>query len=85
MWEFEKGVDALKEHFKNSRFPCEAEEYMPVVFEPPRDGRRLTEATPIVGRSTVEGGSCSGNDEIVVEDVNSDNSNSGGGGDDDDR
>ncbi|XP_024995355.1 protein terminal ear1 homolog [Cynara cardunculus var. scolymus] len=77
-----QGVDALKEHFKNSRFPCEAEEYMPVVFEPPRDGRKLTEPTPIVGRSMVEVGSySSSNNEIVVEDVNSDNSNSDGGGD----
>ncbi|KAJ9549505.1 hypothetical protein OSB04_022048 [Centaurea solstitialis] len=85
-----QGVDALKEHFKNSRFPCEAEEYMPVVFDPPRDGRRMTEPTPIVGRSVVaEGsGSCScssggGNDEIVgEEDVNSSNSDGGGGASD---
>ncbi|KAD5317192.1 hypothetical protein R6Q59_032524 [Mikania micrantha] len=46
-----QGLDALKEHFKNSRFPCEAEDYMPVVFDPPRDGRRLTPATPVIGRS----------------------------------
>ncbi|XAR48127.1 hypothetical protein NMG60_11030844 [Bertholletia excelsa] len=46
-----QGLEALKEHFKNSKFPCEAEEYLPVVFSPPRDGRRLTEPTPIVGRS----------------------------------
>uniref|UniRef100_A0A5B7C6H2 RRM domain-containing protein n=1 Tax=Davidia involucrata TaxID=16924 RepID=A0A5B7C6H2_DAVIN len=46
-----QGVEALKEHFKNSKFPCEAEEYMPVVFSPPRDGRHLTEPIPIVGRA----------------------------------
>ncbi|KAK3026068.1 hypothetical protein RJ639_042560 [Escallonia herrerae] len=45
-----QGVEALKEHFKNSKFPCEAEEYMPVVFSPPRDGWQLTDPVAIVGR-----------------------------------
>ncbi|MCE0481475.1 Serine/threonine-protein kinase tel1 [Datura stramonium] len=45
-----QGIEALKEHFKNSKFPCEAEEYMPVIFLPPRDGKLLTEPNPIVGR-----------------------------------
>lgn len=45
-----KGVEALKEHFKSSKFPCDAEEYMPVVFSPPRDGRMLTTPVPIIGR-----------------------------------
>ncbi|VFQ89992.1 unnamed protein product [Cuscuta campestris] len=44
-----QGIEALKEHFKNSRFPSEAEEYMPVVFSPPRDGRTLTLPAPIFG------------------------------------
>ncbi|XP_052184612.1 protein terminal ear1 [Diospyros lotus] len=48
-----QGLEALKEHFKNSKFPCEAEEYLPVVFAPPRDGRQVTEPTPIVCRTTV--------------------------------
>ncbi|XP_076911131.1 protein terminal ear1 homolog [Bidens hawaiensis] len=43
-----QGLDALKEHFKISRYPFEAKEYMPVVFDPPRDGRRLTKPTSIV-------------------------------------
>ncbi|GFZ21196.1 terminal EAR1-like 1 [Actinidia rufa] len=47
-----QGVEALKEHFKNSKFPCEVEEYLPVVFSPPRDGRHLTDPNPIVGRTT---------------------------------
>ncbi|KAI3744746.1 hypothetical protein L1987_57837 [Smallanthus sonchifolius] len=47
-----QGVEALKEHFKNSKFPCEVEDYMPVVFTPPRDGRTVTEPIPIVGRVT---------------------------------
>ena len=33
-----QGLDALKEHFKNSKFPCDSDEYLPVVFSPPRDG-----------------------------------------------
>lgn len=45
-----KGLEALKEHFKNSKFPSEMDHYLPVVFSPPRDGRRqLTEPLPIVG------------------------------------
>lgn len=47
-----KGLEALKEHFKNSKFPCEMEHYLPVVFTPPRDGRELTEPLPLVGNST---------------------------------
>ncbi|OVA20537.1 RNA recognition motif domain [Macleaya cordata] len=39
-----QGLEALKEHFKNSKFACETEEYLPVVFSPPRDGKeQLTE------------------------------------------
>ncbi|KAL5762280.1 hypothetical protein ACOSP7_018544 [Xanthoceras sorbifolium] len=44
-----QGLEALKEHFKNSKFPCEMDHYLPVVFSPPRDGRQLTEPLPIVG------------------------------------
>ncbi|KAL6562701.1 hypothetical protein OROGR_003708 [Orobanche gracilis] len=44
-----QGLEALREHFKNSKFPNEAEEYMPVVFSPPRDGRILSEPLPIKG------------------------------------
>ncbi|XP_071740116.1 protein terminal ear1 homolog [Rutidosis leptorrhynchoides] len=47
-----QGIEALKEHFKNSKFPREAEEYMPVAFSPPRDGRTLTHPMPITGGST---------------------------------
>ncbi|BAT86562.1 hypothetical protein VIGAN_04422900 [Vigna angularis var. angularis] len=47
-----QGLEALKEHFKNSKFPCEMEHYLPVVFTPPRDGRELTEPLPLVGNST---------------------------------
>lgn len=47
-----KGLEALKEHFKASKFPSEAEEYMPVVFSPPRDGRTLSNPVPITGYAT---------------------------------
>lgn len=46
-----QGLEALKEHFKNSKFPCEMDHYLPVVFSPPRDGRLQTEPLPIVGHN----------------------------------
>ncbi|OIV97495.1 hypothetical protein TanjilG_11019 [Lupinus angustifolius] len=47
-----QGLEALKEHFKNSRFPCELDHHMPVMFSPPRDGmKELTEPFPIVANS----------------------------------
>ncbi|XVF43855.1 hypothetical protein PTKIN_Ptkin02bG0073500 [Pterospermum kingtungense] len=45
-----QGLEALKEHFRNSKFPCELDHYLPVVFSPPRDGKQLTEPLPIVGQ-----------------------------------
>ncbi|CAF2090339.1 BnaA06g33110D [Brassica napus] len=42
-----QGLEDLKEHFRSSRFPCEAELYLPVVFSPPRDGKQLTEPVSI--------------------------------------
>ncbi|XP_050374125.1 protein terminal ear1 [Argentina anserina] len=44
-----QGLEALKEHFKNSKFPSEMDHYLPVVFTPPRDGKRLTDPLPIFG------------------------------------
>ena len=44
-------MEALKEHFKNSKFPCEMDHYLPVVFSPARDGKQLTEPLPIVGQN----------------------------------
>lgn len=29
---------ALEEHFRNSRFACDTDEYLPLVFSPPRTG-----------------------------------------------
>ena len=54
-----QGLEALKEHFKNSKFPCDSDEYLPVAFSPPRDGKLLTEPVPIVGRSPSASGASS--------------------------
>ncbi|CAM8951475.1 unnamed protein product [Rhodiola kirilowii] len=56
-----QGLQALKEHFRNSKFPSGSDEIFPVVFEPPRDGRRqLTPPQPIYGLavSSENGSSC---------------------------
>ncbi|KAL4361750.1 hypothetical protein GQ457_04G009780 [Hibiscus cannabinus] len=45
-----QGLEALKEHFRNSKFPSEMDHYLPVVFSPPRDGNQLTEPLTIVGQ-----------------------------------
>ncbi|KAE9607995.1 hypothetical protein Lal_00003521 [Lupinus albus] len=48
-----QGLEALKEHFKNSKFPCELDDHMPVVFCPPRDGmKELTEPFPVVSNNS---------------------------------
>ncbi|KAJ3678318.1 hypothetical protein LUZ60_002121 [Juncus effusus] len=47
-----QGLEALKEHFKNSKFACDKDEYMPVEFSPPRDGVQKTEPTTIGGRES---------------------------------
>ncbi|KAM0946607.1 putative mei2-like RNA recognition [Dioscorea sansibarensis] len=47
-----QGLEALKDHFKNSKFACDDDEYMPVFFSPPRDGKQLTEPSPIGSRSS---------------------------------
>ncbi|KAK9271626.1 hypothetical protein L1049_001989 [Liquidambar formosana] len=46
-----QGLEALKQHFKNSKFACEKDDYLPVMFSPPRDGKQLTEPVPIVGNT----------------------------------
>ncbi|KAE8716158.1 Terminal EAR1-like 1, putative isoform 2 [Hibiscus syriacus] len=44
-----QGLQTLKEHFRYSKFPCDMDHYLPVVFSPPRDGKLLTEPVPVVG------------------------------------
>ncbi|XWS69120.1 hypothetical protein CRYUN_Cryun04dG0152300 [Craigia yunnanensis] len=61
-----QGLEALKEHFRNSKFACEMDHYLPVVFSPPRDGKQLTEPLPIVGQkqqSIISGPSAKANEE----------------------
>ncbi|CAD6224110.1 unnamed protein product [Miscanthus lutarioriparius] len=46
-----EGRDQLVEHFSGSRFDCHTEAYLPVRFEPPRDGTRPADgAMHVVGR-----------------------------------
>lgn len=52
-------MEALKEHFKNSKFPSEMDHYLPVVFSPPRDGKRLTDPLPIFGAQNKSGSNSS--------------------------
>eukprot|EP00270_Netrium_digitus_P013142 TRINITY_DN4343_c0_g1_i1.p1 TRINITY_DN4343_c0_g1~~TRINITY_DN4343_c0_g1_i1.p1 ORF type:complete len:183 (-),score=17.75 TRINITY_DN4343_c0_g1_i1:271-819(-) len=44
-----QGRAALQEHFRASRFECESEDYLPLVFIPPRDG---TICSPPVAAAT---------------------------------
>ncbi|XP_022751057.1 protein MEI2-like 1 [Durio zibethinus] len=46
-----QGKDALREQFRKSSFPCHTNEYLPVVFSPPRDGFNSSGPT-LVGRLT---------------------------------
>ncbi|KAG0610883.1 hypothetical protein M758_7G099100 [Ceratodon purpureus] len=34
-----QGRVALEEHFKNSRFACDTDDYLPLIFRPPRNGK----------------------------------------------
>eukprot|EP00898_Chlorokybus_atmophyticus_P008854 jgi/Chlat1/8970/Chrsp94S08264 len=34
-----QGREVLEDHFKNSRFACDTDEYLPLIFSPPRDGK----------------------------------------------
>ena len=44
-------MEALKQHFKNSKFACMVDDYLPVMFSPPRDGKQMSEPVPVVGCS----------------------------------
>ena len=94
----QKGLEALKEHFKNSKFPCEMDHYLPVVFSPPREGKQLTEPFPIVGNNKhpistgLHGSKASddddddemdGQDTLEEEEEEEEDGGGGGGGSDD--
>ncbi|RZC61557.1 hypothetical protein C5167_023312 [Papaver somniferum] len=38
-----QGLAELTEHFNNSKFACDKDDYLPVIFSPPRDGKQLTD------------------------------------------
>lgn len=42
----------MREHFKNSKFACDTDEYLPVVFSPPRDGKQLTDPVAVGGHQS---------------------------------
>ncbi|XP_024530198.1 protein terminal ear1 [Selaginella moellendorffii] len=42
-----KGREQLEEHFKNSRFACDTDEYLPLVFSPPRTGLQCSSPTVV--------------------------------------
>ncbi|CAN6175107.1 unnamed protein product [Urochloa humidicola] len=44
-----EGLDSLVKNFSSSRFDCGDEEFLPVWFEPPRDGARTTTTPHLVG------------------------------------
>jgi hypothetical protein len=55
-----QGRKALEDHFRNSRFACDTDEYLPLVFNPPRDGAMCS--PPIVAAGHLAGkiASCAG-------------------------
>ncbi|KAH7276927.1 hypothetical protein KP509_39G026900 [Ceratopteris richardii] len=46
-----QGRSALEDHFRNSRFACDTEEYLPVLFIPPRNGSNESMPRVAVGQS----------------------------------
>ncbi|CAM6008604.1 unnamed protein product [Sphagnum balticum] len=46
-----QGRAALEEHFRNSRFACDNDEYLPLCFSPPRDGTTPSPPTVAAGHS----------------------------------
>ncbi|MCO5563687.1 hypothetical protein L7F22_017334 [Adiantum nelumboides] len=56
-----QGRPALEEHFKNSRFACDTEEYLPVLFVPPRNGNNQSQPRVAVGQQGLVHGVRRGN------------------------
>ncbi|XP_024383881.1 protein MEI2-like 5 isoform X2 [Physcomitrium patens] len=42
-----QGRAALEEHFKNSRFACDTDDYLPLMFRPPRNGVDSTQTITV--------------------------------------
>lgn len=57
-----QGRNALEDHFRNSRFACDTNEFLPLAFDPPRNGSNRTDKIVMGGlehtRSETEGNVC---------------------------
>ncbi|RZC92408.1 hypothetical protein C5167_004242 [Papaver somniferum] len=74
-----QGLEALEEHFKNTKFACETEEYLPVVFSPPRDGKdQLTDPVAVSGLPIAKS---ERNDDDGTEGIQGNDGKSSSGGD----
>ncbi|XP_057816679.2 protein terminal ear1 homolog [Cryptomeria japonica] len=49
-----QGRSSLEEHFKKSSFECDTDDYLPLVFDPPRNGEVVTLAKVVGGRRQSE-------------------------------
>ncbi|XP_058099977.1 protein terminal ear1 homolog [Magnolia sinica] len=45
-----QGKDALVEHFQNSFFKCDSDEFLPVLLSPPRNGSTSRTVPSVIGR-----------------------------------
>eukprot|EP00253_Pinus_taeda_P032897 PITA_32897 len=44
-----QGRRSLKDHFRNSRFACDINKFLPLAFDPPRNGNNLTDKIEMRG------------------------------------
>ncbi|KAJ4952791.1 hypothetical protein NE237_029623 [Protea cynaroides] len=49
-----QGLEALKNNFKKSHIMCDIEEYLAVVFSPPRDGKHISKAMIVANLQGIE-------------------------------
>lgn len=47
----DQGKKELVSHFETMRFPCASEDVLPVCFDPPRDGSRMSVQISTVGHA----------------------------------
>ena len=48
-WFWIQGRSALEKHFRNSRLACDTNEFLPMAFDPPRNGNNVTDTIVITG------------------------------------
>ncbi|MCL7040282.1 hypothetical protein MKW94_014588 [Papaver nudicaule] len=61
-----QGLEELTEHFSNSKFACEKDDYLPVIFSPPRDGKQLTDPMAV---GNGEANSTTSNENVPVKHI----------------